>query len=156
MKSPGDYGDLAETLVPVAMRMVGAVHDDGLPEVARVMSTVAACELHALVVVLAAMVDPERTAAELLHWVTWEDVAPTPAATLFGMLPEPVPSVDPGDWSDARCVRLHSAWRARRRGNPRAWGESSYSERLGYLEHEKRRKGRARASAGALRAAATP
>lgn len=61
--------DLAEALVPVAVRLAGSVRDDGPAEVAMILAGVPAAHLPALAVVLAAMVDPDRTPSELIGWV---------------------------------------------------------------------------------------
>jgi hypothetical protein len=68
--------DLAERMVPVAAQLVGAVHDDGPDEVAAILRKIRPQQYDALAVVLAAMVDPELTPAELLAWVQWDEPEP--------------------------------------------------------------------------------
>lgn len=57
--------------VPVAVKLVGAVHDGGPDEVGRILRRLDVDDLplQALLVALAAMVDPDRTARELIGWV---------------------------------------------------------------------------------------
>lgn len=76
-------GDLAESLIPVAASLIGAVHEGGPVEVERVLSILAPENLPALAVVLAAMVDPDRPMSALLGWVTFDEHgAPPPAGDL--------------------------------------------------------------------------
>lgn len=60
--------ELAEDLVPIAAELVGTVRDYGPDDVLAVLSRVPGGRHDALAVVLAAMVDPDRTAHELLAW----------------------------------------------------------------------------------------
>jgi hypothetical protein len=59
---------LADELVPIAAELVGTVRDYGPDDVAAVLARVPQGRHDALAVVLAAMVDPDRTAHELLAW----------------------------------------------------------------------------------------
>lgn len=59
---------LAEHLVPIAARLVGTVRDEGADAVADLLREVPGGRFDALSVVLAAMVDPDRTPRELLAW----------------------------------------------------------------------------------------
>lgn len=138
--TPDDLGDLAEGLVPIAAQLVGAVHDDGVADVARVLELLGTDPLrvHGMLVVLAAMVDPTKSAADLLRWVTWDDVR-TPDPTLFQLEAQP-PSQDPRTWSDAFCHARHGAWRRL----PVAGEHRSEWDLLGYREWERRRKERER------------
>jgi hypothetical protein len=61
---------LAEDLVPIAAELVGTVRDYGPDDVAAVLARVPGGRYDALAVVLAAMVDADRTPAELLDWTT--------------------------------------------------------------------------------------
>jgi hypothetical protein len=81
--TPDELGDVAESLVPVACRLVGAVHDDGPADVARALADVPPDRMPALAVVLAAMVNPDRSPADLLAWVTWDDTPPARQPSLF-------------------------------------------------------------------------
>lgn len=65
----------AETLVPLAMRLVGAVRDEGPETVHAILHAVrtrpapeGVDPIEALAIVLAAAVDPEKPASELLGW----------------------------------------------------------------------------------------
>ncbi|HEY6014323.1 MAG TPA: hypothetical protein VIU37_09955 [Candidatus Limnocylindrales bacterium] len=148
--TPADLADLAESLVPVAAQLVGAVHDDGPGEVGRILSAVDPGHLPGLAVVLAAMVDPDASAAELLAWVTWDDSPPPREATLFGAtfgdyVPSARPaSLDPREWSDDYCRSLHVAWRKRQRGTGDPLGTPRI-EQMGHREWDRRRKADARA-----------
>jgi hypothetical protein len=66
---PSDRERLAEDLVPIAAELVGTVRDYGPADIAAVLARVPQGRHDALAVVLAAMVDPDRTPAELLDWV---------------------------------------------------------------------------------------
>lgn len=63
-----DHSELVDALVPIAAELVGTVRDYGPADVAAVLARVPAGRHDALAVVLAAMVDPDRTPAELLAW----------------------------------------------------------------------------------------
>lgn len=147
MSTPTDLADLAESLVPVASRLVGAVHDDGVAEIGRLLHAMNPCDYPALCVVLAAMVDPDRSAADLLSWVTWdEDSPPTPDSTLFGDIGTSSSSLVEAEftrpveqWSEATCKRMRSAWRKRLAGRP-VEGGNPVLERRGALEYDRRRK----------------
>lgn len=74
-------GELAARLVPVACDLVCRVRDDGRDAVAELLGPLTAEEQRALLVVLAAMVPDDRSADELLAWVTWDEHGqPVPAA----------------------------------------------------------------------------
>lgn len=147
--TPDDLSDLAESLVPLAARLAGAVRDD-VAEVGRVLALVPPAHMHALAVVLAAMVPDDRTPRELLSWVDWGDDAVVRQASLFDAAADPgVREEFPDTWTDDMCKRLHRAWRKRigdgaadRR--PGDTGGDPMLERLGYLQWEQRRKRRAR------------
>lgn len=66
--APSGDIDLADALVCTAGRLVATVHDEGPDAVARVLADVPEGRCDGLAVVLAAMVDPERSLAELLAW----------------------------------------------------------------------------------------
>lgn len=150
MATPESLGDLAESLVPVATQLVGAVHDDGAGAVARVLCGIHPDHLPALAVVLAACVDPDSTLDELLGWVTWDESPAHFQPSLLMTVPsgqaKPVSTDDghlsfaPDEWSDDECRARHSRHRSRNSaGRP-----DEYLDRLGYLEWERRRKRRER------------
>jgi hypothetical protein len=60
--------ELAESLVPIAVRLVATVRDEGPRAVVKILRKVPGGRHDALAVVLAAMVDPDATPAELLAW----------------------------------------------------------------------------------------
>lgn len=60
----------AEALVPLAAELIGTVRDYGVDEIADVLARVPANRHDALAVVLAAMVDPDQSPANLLAWTT--------------------------------------------------------------------------------------
>lgn len=66
--APSGHIDLADALALTAARLVATVHDEGPDAVARVLAQVPQARFDGLAVVLAAMVDPERSLAELLAW----------------------------------------------------------------------------------------
>lgn len=61
---------LAESLVPLAAELVGTVRDYGPDDVAAVLARVPKGRHDALAVVLASMVDPDESPANLLAWTT--------------------------------------------------------------------------------------
>jgi hypothetical protein len=121
--------DLAEALVPTALHLVGAVHDDGPDAVHEVIGELPAEHLPALLVVVAAMVDPTRTPTQLLGWVEQ------------AQLPMALNEDDPRSWSDETCHRLHKEHR--RRGTPVSPFLAA-RRAAGWREWERRRKARAR------------
>ena len=77
-------GDLAERLVPVAASFVGVVREEDRDGVTAFLSALAVHERDALLVVLAAMIPEDRTPADLLSWVTWdEEGRPLPPDTVL-------------------------------------------------------------------------
>lgn len=62
--------ELAEACVPVAAQLIATVRDYGPDDVRAVLATVPQGRYDALCVVLAAMVDPDSNAAQLLEWTT--------------------------------------------------------------------------------------
>jgi len=60
--------DQVDSLVPLAAELIGSVRDFGPDAVADVLSRVPDGRHDALAVILAAMVDPDRTPGELLCW----------------------------------------------------------------------------------------
>ena len=123
--------DLAESLVPVAERLIGAVHTGGPAEVGDVLYGVAADDLPALCVVLAAAANPDQTMRRLLAWVD----QPVPMFNL-------VVNAHPRTWTDGKCHDLWKLFRSDKySGLPRV-------EKLvcdeGYREWERRRKDTAR------------
>jgi DNA-binding NarL/FixJ family response regulator len=65
---PQEPAQLADELVPIATQLVATVRDYGPDDVAAVLAQVPHGRYDALAVVLAGMVDPDRSAAELLAW----------------------------------------------------------------------------------------
>lgn len=59
---------LAESLVPIAARLVGTIRDFGPDDVQAVLAEVPNGRHDALAVVLAAMVDPDQSPSNLLAW----------------------------------------------------------------------------------------
>jgi hypothetical protein len=134
--------DLAERMVPVAMRVVGAVHDEGAGAVARALAPLTPQERIAVTVVLAAMVNPDRTPSELLAWVDW-DGAPVNMLALFGSTPVVDDLGDnPHLWSDLQCHEL--AKRHRRVPTPDLTLADLERAETGYREWDRRRHQRKR------------
>jgi DNA-binding NarL/FixJ family response regulator len=65
---PHEPAQLADELIPIATQLVATVRDYGPADVAAVLAQVPHGRYDALAVVLAGMVDPDRTPAELLAW----------------------------------------------------------------------------------------
>ena len=68
-----DVGDRIEALIPIAARLIGAVHDDGTIAIAHTLAEVDAVDVPLLLVILAASCDPDRSMEEALAWVTWDE-----------------------------------------------------------------------------------
>jgi hypothetical protein len=67
-------GELAQRLVPKAIKLAGLVHGDGdATAIGRFLGKLTPEERAALPVILAALVPTDRTAAELLAFVTWNE-----------------------------------------------------------------------------------
>lgn len=82
-------GALVDDLVPLAAQLVGTVRDYGPEDVAAVLARVPEGRHDALAVVLAAMVNPDASPADLLAWTdgpvqsrAWESPERRPDAAL--------------------------------------------------------------------------
>lgn len=113
---------LAEELVPIAAELVGTVRDYGPESVAEVLARVPGGRHDALAVVLAAMVDPEQTARDLLSWIDREPPRqtryPREHGTLRGYRQHSYRN--PYDPPCAPCRAAHAADRAARRTSRQA------------------------------------
>lgn len=132
--------------MPVAARLVGAVHDDGIVGVAKTLGDVSPEHYPALAVILAAMVDPDKTPSELLAWVHWDDV---PSEThdqpsLLALARDDDStylSADPREWTDEVCLNYHRLSRRTTLPEPR-----DYRIEIGAKEWDRRRARRRRAA----------
>jgi len=79
-------GDLAQRLLPVAARLACIVHGDGgQPDIHHLLTQLDPAEKDALIVVLAALVDPDRSLGDALAFVTWDEHGtPAPPETAAG------------------------------------------------------------------------
>ncbi|MEZ7005609.1 hypothetical protein [Streptomyces sp. AD55] len=68
-----ERGDLAEALLPEAAGLVVDVHEGAPEEVEARLSRLGRHELEALAVVLAGIVDPDRSLKAALGWVTFDE-----------------------------------------------------------------------------------
>lgn len=94
MSLTGD--ELTDLMVPVAQRLIGAVREWDLDEAAAAIAEAEeAASLTALVIVLAAMVPYDRSASDLLDWVSRREdfqrlrafgIDPSAAATIVNSL----------------------------------------------------------------------
>jgi hypothetical protein len=66
--TPRPGGWIAADLAPVAAQVVATIRDYDLADVHHILGEVPAERRQELILVLAAMVDPDRTAGELLAW----------------------------------------------------------------------------------------
>lgn len=90
---------LVDALIPVACRLVGAVRDGDRDDVAGVLAEVPGGRQDALLVVVAAMVDPDRSPGELLAWASApRDVnAPSMRGLRAIEVPQPILAADPDE-----------------------------------------------------------
>lgn len=69
-----ERADMVEGMIPTAARIVCIVHGDGgQQDVAHVVAQLEPIEINALLVLLGAMVDPDRLIADAFAWVTWDE-----------------------------------------------------------------------------------
>jgi hypothetical protein len=82
--TPAERGDLAERLLPTAAQLACVVHGEGdARDVDYHTRQLDRTELIALIVLLSAMVDPDRRVAAALDFVRWdEEGRPAPAQAL--------------------------------------------------------------------------
>lgn len=66
-------GDMVEALMPEAAGLVVDVHEGSAEEIKTRLAGLGRHELEALAVVLAAIVDPDRTMKDALAWVTFDE-----------------------------------------------------------------------------------
>ena len=105
-------GNLAERLVPLAAEFAGLVHGDGDRDtIAAFLHGLPAEERGALPVILAAMIPPDRTPAELLSWVTWDEYGrPLPPGTELVMSSgrrRHIPDLEPAECGTRRAYNRH-------------------------------------------------
>ena len=127
---PGVDPEAAGQMVGVALRLAGILHDEDPAEAAALVASLTASQQHALPFVLAAMIDVERTPAELLGWCGYRPsrrlrnvtaVAPGPALTGSGKQGTQMVEcgtyrawlrhVDRGEPIDTACGIAAAAWR---------------------------------------------
>lgn len=106
-------GDLAEAMLPAAAALIAAVRDGTRAEVGRVLSVIAPENMHALAVVLAAMVDPDRSIADLLAWVTFDEHEGAAAGSrphqIAAAYDVKIPRGDPRNWDVSMLRTCHAA-----------------------------------------------
>lgn len=68
-----ERGDLVESLLPEAAGLVVAVREEAQEQIADRLQGLGRHELEALAVVLAALVDPDRTVKDALGWVDFDE-----------------------------------------------------------------------------------
>ncbi|MFI7096778.1 hypothetical protein [Streptomyces lydicus] len=66
-------GDLVQALLPEAAGLVTAVREESQEEIAARLRGLSPYELEVVAVVLAAMVDPDRSLGEAFSWVTFDE-----------------------------------------------------------------------------------
>lgn len=83
-----ERGDLAERMLPIAAQLACIVHGDGNEQDIRyVLGQLDEFEVHALVVVLAGLVDPDADIADALAYINWdENGRPANPATARGTI----------------------------------------------------------------------
>jgi hypothetical protein len=96
-----DRDELATELLPVALRFVGAVRDEGPDASAGIYAEIPPAHADAFAVILAAMVDVDQSTKDLLAWI--DDRS--------GLSDLPV-SNDEGDWTPDALRKAHRLYRA--------------------------------------------
>jgi hypothetical protein len=72
--SPAERGELAERMLPIAAGLACITHGDGGPDdIAQTLVDLDQAERDALIVVLAAMVNPDTTITDALGHITWDE-----------------------------------------------------------------------------------
>lgn len=129
-----DRGNLAERLLPVAARISCLVHGDGdHRDIHQAVARLDTDERNALIVVLAALVDPEASVEDTLGFITWDEHGrPAGPQILTGTIRQLANGrwwPTPGDGADEILVaeQKHTAWVLHLHGHD--YGE--ISERLG-------------------------
>lgn len=111
-------GDLAEEMLPVAVRLACLVRGDGGPQdIQSELAALDAQQKDALIVVLAGLVDPDRPIGSALSWLDFDEngepIVPgwddrTPLRQLAG---DDEPDADAGDLIDEVAVQAYLAGR---------------------------------------------
>jgi hypothetical protein len=84
--TPAERGDLAERLLPKAVHLACVVRGDGdVHDVDFHTRSLDRTELLALVVLLAAMVDPDQRIDDALGYVTWDETGRSAPAEVHGL-----------------------------------------------------------------------
>ena len=123
--TPEARGDLAERLIPKALDLAGLVHGDGGAEdIDRFLCRLDADERDWLPVILAAMVNVDATAADMLRWVTFDEhCRPLPVpGRKCGTYAAYRSHLERGELMDDACAeagRVYYRERYRRRRNAR-------------------------------------
>ena len=121
--TPNERGDLAERLLPKALDLAGLVHGDGDTEdIARFLRDLPQDERDWLPVILAALVDVDRTEAEMLRWVTWDEYGQAAGRKPCGTYPAYRAHLERGELVDDACAeagRVYYRERYRRRAKAR-------------------------------------
>ena len=121
--TPNERGDLAERLLPKALDFAGLVHGDGDTEdIARFLRTLRPVERDWFPVILAALVDVDRTEADMLRWITWDEHGQAAGRKPCGTYPAYRSHLERGELVDDACAEAGRAYyreRYRRRAKTR-------------------------------------
>ncbi|MFJ6215104.1 hypothetical protein ACIQGZ_17470 [Streptomyces sp. NPDC092296] len=72
--TPAQRGDLAEKLLPIAAHLACLTHGNGdQRDIHQTIARLTRDERDALIVILAALVDPDQSIADALGYVTWDE-----------------------------------------------------------------------------------
>lgn len=107
-----ERGDLAERMLPIACQLAVIVHGEGdQQDIAHVLSQLDDTERQALIVALAALINPDKRLADALDYVRWdEEGRPAPPTLVRRTIrQEARQQWTPTDASDPRqeALRLH-------------------------------------------------
>lgn len=101
-------GELAAQMVTVACEMACLVRDNGPGEIAAALDSLTAEQMRALIIVQAAMIPDDRTPADLLSWVTWDEHGNKIRPVRENPLPGP--SLTGNSWAEYRFPLRDQSW----------------------------------------------
>ncbi len=106
-------GAVAESVIGVALRLAGIIHDDDPAEGAALVAGLDDEQRTVLPFVLAALVDVDKTASEMLGWLGW--TTPGPLGRLTAVAPAYALQLQPRPTNSVSICGTRDGWRAHHR-----------------------------------------